>query len=369
MPQITSRSSGLHRALLTLALGAVVVGFASAGLGAPEAARSLRILSDRPMPPALGTAFDVRWADDTSLYLSMGRAGTFRASIDLDHPQITKIISGMMEPGGSFSSWLAASSEYLVTGGPFWVTWRTISDPTRAEEGFDSIQDIDVMKDQFLIVAARRGAKGEFAPEGAIAWLGSLRRQLSDLRPVTYDATGPGAKNLGACTNFGIGGARFLRDGSFLIVPGVQPGIHLYNPQGKLVRAWDSALVGLDADCGSLSMEQIRRYAVDLQGRSAWINQRRTLDEILPLPQGPGLVVRSVSQGQVRWDVKVLEKNGDITEYHIPVQSQSAGSQLRGDVRGNKIAFVMSAFERDGMKTAGPRLVIAEVPKLNQGLH
>jgi hypothetical protein len=298
------------------------------------------------MPPALLTAVDVRWASDSSLYLTLLRDGAVEASLDLAHPRIVKMIPGMREPGGAFSYFLGASPEFVATSGPLWVTWRTIAAPPRAEDAFDSIHDIDVSKDQLLVVAARRDAKGRFAPEGAIAWIGSLRRGLADLKPVAYDATGPGVKNLNACSTFQMGGARFMKDGSFLVVPGVQPGIYLYSPEGKLLRTWDSATVGLDSDCGSLSQEQVRRYAVDWLGRAAWLNQRRILDDILPLQQGPGLVIRSVSQGQVHWTLKVLTKAGGIPTYNIPLKSQNELSTLKGDVRGNKIVFVMSAFKK-----------------------
>ena len=349
-------------ALLSLVVGASVLALATSWAVAPEPARSLRILSDRLLPPVLVSALDIRWASDHSVYLAMAREGTVEASIDLDHLKVVPMIPKMREPGGSFSGLLAASSEYLVTSGPLWITWRSIASPTRAEDAFDSIHDLDVAGDRLLILAARRGEKGQFAPEGAIAWLGSLRRGLSDVRPVAYDATGPGARNLGTCPIFDMGGVRFLRDGTFLVVPGVQPGILLYSSEGKVLRTWDSAQVGLDTDCASLSEEQVRRYAVDPIQRDAWLNQRRTLDEILPLPQGPGLVVRSVSQGQTRWDLKVLTQKSGITTYGIPVRSQSDRSHLKGDLRGNRIVFVMRAFKKDNMSTEAPRLVMAEVP-------
>ena len=349
-------------ALLSLVVGASALALATSWAAAPEPARSLRILSDRPLPPELVNAVDIRWASDHSIYLAMLREGTVEASLDFDHLKVVPMIPKMREPGGSFSGLLAASSEYLVTSGPFWITWRSIASPTRAEDAFDSIHDLDVAGDRFLILAARRGEKGQFAPEGAIAWTGSLRRGLSDLRPVAYDATGPGARNLGACSNFHMGGVRFLGDGSFLVVPGVQPGILLYSPEGKLIHTWDSAQVGFDTDCASLSEEQVHRYAVDPIQQAAWLNERRTLDEILPLPQGPGLVVRSVSQGQTRWDLKVLTQKGDITTYRIPVQAQSETSHLKGDVRGNRIVFVMRAFKKDYKNREIPRLLMAEVP-------
>ena len=195
--------------LLPFAVVASALALATSWAAAPESARSLRILSDRPLPPPLVKAVDVRWASDSSVYLTLAREGTVEASVDFDHLKVTPMIAKMQEPGGSFSHLLAASSEYLVTSGPFWITWRSIASPTRAEDAFDSIHDLDVAGDRLLILAARRGEKGQFAPEGAIAWTGSLRRGLSDLRPVAYDATGPGARNLGACSNFHMGVSAF----------------------------------------------------------------------------------------------------------------------------------------------------------------
>ncbi len=314
------------------------------------------------MPPALSTAVDIRWASESSVYLSLLREGAVEASLDFAHPRIVKMIPGMREPGGAFSYLLAASPEYLAASGPLWVTWRPIGTPSRAEEAFDSIHDLDVSKDQLLIVAARRDAKGRFAPEGALAWIGSLRRGLADLKPVAYDAAGPGAKNLNACSTFQMGGARFMKDGTFLVVAGVQPGIHLYSAAGRLLRTWDSAIVGLDTDCASLSQQQVRSYAVDWLGRAAWLNRRRILDDILPLEQGPGLVVRSLSQGQVHWQLKVLTKTGDIETYNIPLTAQSDLATLKGDVRGNRIVFVLSAFKRDAMTSEVSRLVVAVAP-------
>jgi len=344
-------------------LAAALIGLGTVKAAGPATPPSLHVISDRPLPPALQQAFDIRWASDTSVYLSLYRDGAVEATMDLDHPRVVKMIPGMKEPGGTFCAGLAASADFLVTNGPLWVTWRRVSDPTRAEEAFDSIHDLDVFQDRLLIVAARRDEKGRFAPEGALAWIGSLRKGLSDLRPVAYDASGPGGRNLGSCSTFKMGGARFLRDGSFLVVPGVQPGIQLYNSDGKLLRTWDSAFVGLDADCASLTEEQVHRFAAQLLPREEWLNQRRTLDEILPLPQGPGLVIRSVSGGKARWDLKILRQDGAVKAYAIPVPAQSDLSHLRGDVRSGKIAFVVSALERSGMTTAVSRLVLVEVPK------
>jgi hypothetical protein len=54
--------------------------------------------------------------------------------------------------------------------------------------------------------------------------------------------------------------------------------------------------------------------------RMAWENERRIVDDVLPLPAGPGLLIRSVQQGQVRWALKVLHADGSVGVYDVPVK-------------------------------------------------
>jgi len=225
--------------------------------------------------------------------------------------------------------------------------------------------DIDVAGDRLLVLGTRMDYNApsghQFAPDGTIAWIGSLDKDLSDLRPVLADARGAGAPDYSACSTFGMGAVRFLGAGSFIVVPGVQPGAYLYDARARLVRTWDTVGLGLDSDCASLTEEQIGTMAVDFTARAAWLNRRRTLEEVLPLPEGPGLVVRRVVEGRVRWRLEVLGNSGVVGSYEIPIVPDSLRTHLRGDVRNGKIAFLVVSHSESVSDHRHPpsRLVIA----------
>lgn len=349
--------------LLPLLAATLSLPLVSLGETASPRPGALRILSERTLPSApFLTAIDIRWASDQSVYLPAGRRGTFEVPLT-ENGKIQEVIPGEAKAGGFFfATRVAVSSQYLVAAASMYaVTWRKLTRPERSEVAFDHIEDVDVFEDRLLVLAARRDDQSNYAPDGAIAWLGSLSKGLSDLKPVLYDRAGPGAKTFASCSNFEIGAVRFLKDGSFLVVPGVQPGAHLYDAAGKLIRTWDTGALGLDTDCASLQHKQARRLAVDPAARVDWLNQRRTLDDILPLPQGPGLIVRSVHQERTRWELKIL--GDEVVTYEIPVPSDRPLSHLRGDVRGNKIAFLLYEYDRSGFIKIPPRLILAEMPQ------
>lgn len=325
---------------------------------------ALRILSDRELPPALSPASDIRWASDASVYLALTKSGTAEVSLEPLGGKVEKVILGAREPGGFWGcSRLGASQDYLVAAGPaFSLTWRKRTDPLRKEIVFDGIEDIDVGGRRLVVLGARRDDKGRFAPEGAIAWVGSLDKDLTDLRPILLDQRGEGAPNLNACGNFELGAVRFLQDGTLLVVPGFQAGAHLYDAGGRLIRTWDTIALGLDNDCPGLTEEQSMQLTYPAP-RVAWLNQRRTLEDILPLPQGPGLLIRSVSQGRPSWTLKVLERDGPgHRTYTVPIPPASDLSHLRGDVRGDQIVFLLTTLDRTFMSHLKGRVIVAELP-------
>lgn len=325
---------------------------------------ALRILSDRELPPALWPAVDIRWASDSSIYLALTKSGTAEVSLEPLGGKVEKVILGAREPGGFWgSSRLGASADYLAVAGPaFSLTWRKRTDPLRSETAFDGIEDIDVGGKHLAVLGARRDEKGHFAPEGAVAWVGSLDHDLTDLRPILLDQRGVGAPNLNACGNFELGALRFLQDGTLLVIPGFQAGAHLYDAGGRLVRTWDTVALGLDNDCPNLTQEQVDQLRFP-DSRSAWLNQRRTLEDILPLPEGPGLLIRSVVQGSPSWTLRVLDRNGSgHRTYTVPIPPVSDLSHLRGDVRKDRIVFLLTTPDRTYMNYLRGRIVIADMP-------
>jgi hypothetical protein len=299
--------------------------------------------------------------------LGLGTNGTVEASIDPAGSAPEEMIAGRDKPGGLWASHrLAASSTYLVAAGPaFSVSWRKLSEPGLSSESFDLIQAIDAHDNRLAVVGARRDEKGRFAPEGAIAWIGSLDKRLADLRPVLYDAAGPGAPTMNRCGAAPLGSVRFLADGSLAVVPGVQPGVGLYNARGKLIHTWDTTSLGIDTDCASLSEEQARHLAASSKERQAWVNQRRTVDTLLPLRQGLGLIVRHVEKGHARWDLKLLRRDRAAQSYSIPVEGGNDSCYLQGDVRAGRLVLLIHEMLASGIGRShpiAPRLILAEAP-------
>jgi hypothetical protein len=253
---------------------------------------------------------------------------------------------------------------FLVVASPvFAVRWHDRQTTRDQTLSFAAILDLDANGHRLLLLGAQKDEQERFAPDGAIAWIGSLTRDLADLRPVYYSSSGPGAKTVANCGLFDLGAVRFLRDGSFLVVPGVEPGAYLYSAAGKLSRTWDTAQIGLDSgDCETLDGKLRNRLYADPEPRFAWLNQRRTLDDILALPGDPGLIVRRVAQGRTSWELKILGREGKITTVALPVRSTTDLAHLRGDVRGDRIAILVSEYGKHG-PAAPPRLILARITR------
>jgi hypothetical protein len=328
--------------------------------------QALHILSDKVLGESpLKSAMDVRWASDHSVVLALNKNGV--VELDLtgkSAPQ--QMIPGERSPGGFWQSQhVGISSRYLVAGSwLFTMTWRTLASTVRQEEAFDGIHDLDVHQNRVAVVGARRNAQGDYAPDGAIAWIGSLDKNLSDLKPLIFDAGGAGAPNMGDCTSFFLGEVRFLTDGSLVVVPGVQPGIDRFDPQGKLVKTWDTVALGIDTDCSSIGKDMSAKMGHDVPRRLAWINQRRIVDDVLPLPAGPGLLIRSVQQGEVRWTLKVLHADNSVGTYDVPVHAQNAFSHLKGDFRQGRLVLLLwgNPPDRNPDHIPVPHLLIAAPP-------
>lgn len=330
----------------------------------PAAPPALRISSEITLPASLEKAKDVRWAGDNSVYLALATEGAVEINLNPKNLATKEMIPGSTKPGGFWGSeQLAASPRFLVAAGPaLSLTWRRLDVPVRVEQDFEGIQAIDVREDRLAILGVRRDENRKVGTDGAIAWTASLGQQLEDVKPFLYDVTGPGAKAMRRCIVSHVGAMRFLADGSLAVVPGVQPGVHLYDPKGNLVRTWDTASLGIDTDCQSLSEQQATQLISKAPDRYVWLNQRKLVDTLLPLDQGPGLVVRRVENGQTRWDLKQLRYDGSVETYEIPIEGRGEFFNLEGDVRSGRIVLLLKETVFQGERRAAPRLFVAHLP-------
>jgi hypothetical protein len=378
MRQLSSRRSRLGVAiggvLLLLCLARPAAKDASAA-----AAPALRAVASFEVPAEPSTATDVRWAGDRSVYLARQLDGVAELRLGRGLPRVRQVTPSRetLGPGKYlFFSRLAASEGYLAWAeysGP--LAWRSLARTADRNVRVDwkslaYTEDLDLAGDRLLVLGALWEDPAEyrnFSPDGAIAFLGSaLETGQQTLRPVLFDTAGPGALHILHCGGkLALGAARFLADGSFFILPGFQPGATLFSRDGRVLRTWNTALLGLDADadCASMSMDEAVALGQHQELRTTWLNRHRIVDEVLPLAAGPGVVIRTVTAGTVRWELDVLGASG-ISTFDIPVTARSPRVRLRGDYRNGMIVFLET--EEGGhtaLEKAPSRLLVMELPK------
>jgi len=303
---------------------------------------------------------DVRWADDDSIWIAAAKAGVFELSAEDMESAPREVMPGEANGGFWLSSRLAISSTHLVVGaGVFSYEWMRRPQLEPTEEAFYGIADLDLFRDKLVILGGLKDEGNNFSPDGAIAWLGPVEAGQESLKPILYSKYGPGARAMGECGVLSIGAARFMLDGSFLLIPGVETGIYWYSPEGELKRAWESSALGLEDVCEPM-LGRMAELAIDPHARNRWMGLRRVVDEILPLPQGPGVIIREMRDGEIVWEMAILGADGSVKWLDLPVKSSSSWSHLKGDVRGKKIVFLVVEHGK-WEPAAVPRIVFAEL--------
>lgn len=329
----------------------------------PLQALTVRVVSQSPVPAAAHGAYDVRYNSQGAVFLACGKEGVFEVSLG-DRSSAPRLVVPGSGPG---SVWLAqllgVADKFLVVGAPaFQVLWS----PRGAtggggEAAFDVVEDLDAYRDRLLVLGWRRDAHGRSSPDGAMAWLGSLAKNLTDIRPVFFSARGPGSDVMGRWHLTEGGKVRFLSDGSFVIVPGVEPGVYRYSPNARLEHTWDSSALGIDVASDD-SAEHSDRVAVDFAARAAFVNARCVVDDVIPLSQGPGLLLRRVERGRVVWRLRVLKADGGTLDAGVPLDVDSPNWHISADARGDRLVVLLrEAAVTGAFKFAHPRLLEMEV--------
>lgn len=351
-----------------LLAGWTVLGGGLALAESPEAAAGpapiLRVLAERPLPASMVWAFDIRWADDRTVWIAAGKQGVVAVGVPGEPERPPGPVVAPEAPGAPWlATRLALSASHVVAGAPvFSYSWSRRSPLGFETVPFDAVVDLDLSAGRLLVLGGLRDERQRFSPDGAIGWIGPVEGEREELRPVLYSRHGAGARTMGECGMLGLGAVRFLGDGSFLIVPGVEPGILWYSPSGQLRRAWENREVGLEDECAPV-LGRTGEIARDPVALNRWLGRRAVVDEILDLPQGPGLVIRRDDGGTIRWTLVRLGSGGEVDRTELPFSASSGWAHLKGDVRGRRVAFLVVEHGPDAEKPAAPpRLIFAELP-------
>jgi hypothetical protein len=294
---------------------------------------------------------DIRWDDATHLLISDLEQGIARVSVTTSDPP--DWLPGWA--GGGAVGWrymyLGRSPRFMATGDlAFGLRWRGTGEADAiVSQPIEYIADLDVHGDRLLLAGLRRDENGNLGADGAFAWLASLPGGA--LRPILPFTDRGAVEN---CAGFHVATVRFLRDGSFVIVPGAEPGIYLYDASGRLQRTFDTAPLNLISQC-EMTREEQALASNQPEARQRWINRHRIVDEVLELSDGPALVVRSRDAETTRWEL-VLLANGEARP--LPFTSPSPWAHAAADARDGRVAFLVADLVPNREDGARPRLIV-----------
>jgi hypothetical protein len=335
---------------------------------------ALRILSEQEVSGEPSTALNVRWASDRSVYLARAGHGVTEVALDRALTPIRQVIPSpehMAKPFPflTFEKLAVSSTHLAVSSVVNSFAFRALApepDGTFKVElpQVRGIGAFDLSGDRIVFLGDTAPQGQPRLPHGEVLWFGRLSMDpAKDWTPVMNDRAGAPAPGFINCHTQQIGAVRFLGDGSVLVVPGFEPGVLLFNADGRLLRTWDSKSLGIDTpDCAGLTTEQSGQFSASYVARYEFLNRYRTVEEILPLPQGPALLVRSVAEGKVRWELKLLA-GARVLTYQVPITGDLPYDRLHGDVRGDRIVLLRAWYGRRHHEAfhAG-RLYLAELP-------
>lgn len=340
--------------------------FAAAVLASTVAAApSITVVREVRLPlPA--TAMDVRWASDQSVYVADFKAGLLEVDLGGRAQAKTLLAGGGLRSAGTgtiqslfLPSYLGVSRDYIAVAAPLrQIAWRQRSATSFAQEVFANAFDIDVWKDHAVVYGVRGDAYGKWGGVGATLWLVSI---AGDRLYFNGIAASP-VEAVHKCAFPGIGVVRFFPDGRFVYVPGVEPGMQLFDANGKLMRRWDTAALGVDDHC-RITEAQADVFGGSSELRAQWINQRQIVQEVIPLPEGPLVIIRRAMAGRVTWRGVLMSFSGDPVDVPIPITSPSPNAHLHADLKGDRLIFLVADLPTQKPITASPRLILAHLAR------
>ncbi|MGC8915952.1 MAG: hypothetical protein ACP5NF_03135 [Thermoanaerobaculum sp.] len=304
------------------------------------------------------SASDLRWGTKGFFVLSAKKQAIFGPlPVGVAQLPAGNMVLVRGQPG---MPWLPAN---FASDGRFWV----VSAPSQELSWTDGqghfgrkyvgvVNDVDAASGLVAMIGCTANEANRWALDGGLVFLGSLGRDLEDLRPIYHTEQVGEASPMVRCGMLRLGRLRFLSDGTLVAFPGVVPGLLFFDRDGNLVRMLGTEALGLDTGCEvTYDSALFNDLLTDDKTPFAFLNQRRTVDEILPLGQGPGLVVRVFADGTTRWELVVVGKGGTATREPLPLPPGGPFSRIAGgDVSGGNVLLLRrETFLKTGTAT-GP---------------
>ncbi|MEO7795942.1 MAG: hypothetical protein ABIV06_14335 [Thermoanaerobaculia bacterium] len=313
-----------------------------------------------PEMPLGSTPRDIRWATGDSVFITFERDGVIEFDVGEQLSRKRELFPPRHNVGGKSIqnlNNLASSAKYLVAFGfGNEVGWRELDSTSEIQlkhvdrHYFD---DVDVQGDKVAILGY---PGGEYSTEGenAYLWLGDLRSELSQWRPLR-ELSLPAPANARGTFSRHLGSLRFMHNGDLLVVPVVKPGVFRHAQSGKLKAFWSpeelessllAALGGseprLEKQEKPLSMteatsdpEKIRSHVESL---------RMVIEDVLPLGKRSAVLVRYRTASSSGFYLGVL--GAETHWFKVPIGKHPASVRVRADYLPQTDRIVLLVTDR-----------------------
>lgn len=333
-------------------------------LGRPVAAGSdseevpkLEVVARYEIPDLGDPITDVQWAGKESIYLGLFERGIIEVKLREGLPEVKHLLGTQREghPGLNGIVRFAVSDEWVVGmhnrfawarrssgGGPAVpMVQRNIAGP------FDFALDRDI-----VVLWGRPDKEHWEEAKGGVLWRTRLSKGLDTWDPL-YENDEIAANPDLVGENFDARGSVAFHEGEILLAPNaprVLPTVLRFSFSGKLKESWTPDEIWDDGrgeilDRG-LDEEVARRNGpLDEDSFKSFLGNRRIVEAVLSLPEGPAIVVREPGDGGAQWRLALLSP--EVRWYEIPTPRVSSTAQFLGDAdEEGRIVVVGAIRER-----------------------
>ncbi len=253
--------------------------------GAPPVLEDVRLLE---LPDELAAVpADVRWQEDGSLLLGLRRHGIYSWVPETGRIEAVATLSGSTwwRAGryGDYSRLGGWAAGTLIFAGDLFGVYRQRGGRiTALKANLEIVGDLDQRDGTAVAVGLARQPKPSPGPddiwEPYIAWLIDAEGGNRGLLP-----TRDGGRALDSCYPVELSVSRFVTDRLVLVIPGAEPGVHLYGTDGALRGIVDSEALSITRpDCSS----ELKPLLDDEAGRTEWLGRHRLIDEVAANGEG-----------------------------------------------------------------------------------
>jgi hypothetical protein len=353
-------------AFLGVTLTALAVFAAEKGGEAP----ALEVVGRFTLPEKAGEVLvDVHWASKDSIYLADLHGGVTEVKLKEGLPEIRRITPPAEQIGLPVIQHVAISDKWMVAAHEGRLAWKAmIGGDWAVKKNIGLYHDFDIRGDEIVMLGVPDHESSEHSPAGVV-WRANLSKGLegSSRWDVLYESPEVARDETLMWQDATLGSVRFLPQGGVVVAPNFLPGVWLFSTSGGLKQRWSpEELWGAEEgpEPSAVSGEEKgwkRGDVIDQRRLQQILAARRTVDEVLPLHEGPAIIVREPRAGQARYRLGVL--GAEIRWYDIPIRNVTALARLRGDADENG-RIVLMGVERGPMgRLSSNEIFILRLPQ------